>query len=218
MLTVVEELLLLTLRDEGGAFLHLPIKRQQAGFIGAAIMELGLKGRVDSDLDQIIIVDKRPTGDRALDVVLARMSDDKFSRNSDKLIDQLVEMGDLVRETALKSLCEKKILEEKEGRLLWLLKTRRYPPVGGKEIREVKLRLLEILLRDSLPDPRDVCLMALAETCGLIDQIVPVSELPRARERIEKFSKMEMVGQNVNNYIRIFEEALAMSHAFAMTT
>lgn len=218
MLTVVEELLLLTLKDEGGAFLHLPIKRQQAGFIGAAIMELGLQGRVDSDLNQIIVVDRNPTGDGALDAVLARISDERFSRNSDKLIDQLVELGDHVRETALQSLCAKKVLEEKEGRLLWLLKTRRYPPTGGKEIREVKLRLLEILLRDSLPDPRDVCLMALAETCGLIDQIVPASELPRARQRIEKFSKMEIIGQNVNNYIRLFEEALAMSHAFAMTT
>ena len=72
---------------------------------------------------------------------------------------------------------DKKILVETEGRLLWFLKTRRYPAVDGKEIREVKLRLLEVLLRDGLPDPRDVCLMSLAETCGIIRQIVPALSL-----------------------------------------
>jgi hypothetical protein len=75
----------------------------------------------------------------------------------------------------------------------------------------VKLRLLEVLLRDALPGPRDVCLMSLAETCGIIRQIVPPSELKVARERIAKFSKMELIGQNVNRYIELFERAMAMA-------
>jgi hypothetical protein len=119
-----------------------------------------------------------------------------------------------VRAESLKRLCDKKILVETEGRILWFLKTRRYPAIDGKEIREVKLRLLEVLLRDGLPDPRDVCLMSLAETCGIIRQIVPESELKGARERIAKFSKMELIGQNVSHYIEIFERAMAAaSHA-----
>jgi hypothetical protein len=68
-----------------------------------------------------------------------------------------------------------------------------------------------VLLRDALPDPRDVCLMSLAETCGIIRQIVPQSELKLARERIAKFSKMELIGQNVNRYIELFERAMAMA-------
>ena len=116
-----------------------------------------------------------------------------------------------MRAKALARLCDKKILVETEGRLLWFLKTRRYPAIDGKEIREVKLRLIEVLLRDALPDPRDVCLMSLAETCGIIRQIVPASELKVAREKIAKFSKMELIGQNVNHYIEIFERAMAMA-------
>ena len=68
-----------------------------------------------------------------------------------------------------------------------------------------------MLLRDGLPDPRDVCLMSLAETCGIIRQIVPGSELKVARERIAKFSRMELIGQNVNHYIELFERAMAMA-------
>jgi golgi phosphoprotein 3 len=211
MLTVPEEFLLLTLKDEDGGFVDIPLEYQRVGFLGAAIMELGLQGRLDSDLSRVWVVDKTPTGDASLDPVLARLSAPEFDSHADNLINQLIELGDPVRSAALARLCDKKILVETEGRLLWFLKTRRYPVMDGKEIREVKLRLLEVLLRDGLPDPRDVCLMSLAETCGIIRQIVPASELKVAREKIAKLSKMDLVGQNVNHYIELFERAMAMA-------
>ena len=174
-------------------------------------MELGLEGRLDSDLNRIWVVDKTPTGNAALDQVLAQLSAPDFDSHAEKLISQLIGLGDQVRADSLQRLCDKKILVETEGRLLWFLKTRRYPAIDGKEIREVKLRLLEVLLRDGLPDPRDVCLMSLAETCGIIRQIVPASDLKVARERIAKFSKMELIGQNVSHYIELFERAMAVA-------
>jgi golgi phosphoprotein 3 len=174
-------------------------------------MELGLQGRLDSDLDRVWVVDKTPTGDLALDLVLSSLSSPQFNGNADLVLSQLIELGAQVRSEALRELCEKKILVETEGRVLWFLKTRRYPVIDGKEIREVKLRLLDVLLRDGLPGPRDVCLMSLAETCGIIEQIVPQSELIIARERIAKFAKMELIGQNVNNYIDMFDRAMAAS-------
>jgi len=211
MLTVPEEFLLLTLKDEDGGFVDIPLEYPRAGFVGAAIMELALQGRLDSGLDRAWVVNKTPTGDASLDPVLAKLGAAGFDNNAENLINQLIELGDTVRTASLERLCAKKILVETEGRLLWFLKTRRYPAVDGKEIREVKLRLLEVLLRDALPDPRDVCLMSLAETCGIIRQIVPQSELKLARERIAKFSKMELIGQNVNRYIELFERAMAMA-------
>jgi hypothetical protein len=211
MLTVPEEFLLLTLKDEDGGFVDIPLEYQRAGFVGAAIMELGLEGRLDSDLDRVWVVDSTPTGDSSIDPVLARLAAADFDSHADNLINQLIDLGDTVRSAALSRLCDKKILVETEGRILWFLKTRRYPAIDGKEIREVKLRLLEVLLRDALPDPRDVCLMSLAETCGIIRQIVPASELKVAQERIAKLSKMELIGQNVNHYIELFERAMALA-------
>ncbi len=211
MLTVPEEFLLLTLKDEDGGFVDIPLEYQRAGFLGAAIMELGLTGRLDSDLNRVWVVDPTPTGDASLDPVLARLAGPDFDSHADNLINQFIELGDTVRSQALTRLCDKKILVETEGRLLWFLKTRRYPAIDGKEIREVKLRLLEVLLRDALPDPRDICLMSLAETCGIIRQIVPESELKVARDKIAKFSKMELIGQNVKHYIELFERAMAMA-------
>jgi Golgi phosphoprotein 3 len=209
MLTVPEEFLLLTLKDENGGFVDIRHEKQRAGFVGAAIMELGLQGRLDSDLDRVWVVDKTPTGDLSLDLVLSSLASPEFNGNADLVLSQLIELGAQVRSEALRELCAKNILVETEGRVLWFLKTRRYPVIDGKEIREVKLRLLDVLLRDGLPGPRDVCLMSLAETCGIIEQIVPPSELIIARERIAKFAKMELIGQNVNNYIDMFDRAMA---------
>ena len=209
MLTIPEEFLLLTIKDEEGGFVDIPYQSQAAGFVGAAIMELALENRIDSDLERIWVVDKTPTGEPCIDLILTKVAAADFDPQAEKLIDQLVVFGDEVRELALDRLCQRGILTKVEGRILWFLKTRRYPVIDGKEIREAKLRLLEVLLRDQLPDPRDVCLMSLADACGIIGQIIPPSELKRAQERVTMLSKMDLIGQNVSRYITIFQDSLA---------
>jgi hypothetical protein len=216
MLTIPEEFLLLTVKDDDGGFVDIPREAVSAGFIGAAIMELALQNRIDSDLDRIWIVDKTPTGEHCVDLVLEKISSPTFELEAPKLIGQLIGYGNQVRDLALDRLVERNILTKTEGRVLWFLKARRYPVTDGKEIREVKLRLLEVLLRDELPDPRDVCLMSLAETCGIIRQIVPASELKRAGERLSQLAKMDLIGQNVTRYITIFQEAVAYATYWQM--
>jgi Golgi phosphoprotein 3 len=211
MLTVPEEFLLLTLKDEGGDFVDIPVESLRAGFVGAALMELALLDRLDCDTTEVWIVDDAPTGNRSLDPVLWRLSTPSFSNRSDSLIEQMIDLGESIREASLKRLCDRGILVETEGRLLWLLRTRRYPMFDGKEVREVKLRLIDVLLRDGLPDPRDVCLMSLAETCGIIGQIVPASETALAQERMTKFSKMELFGQNVRQHLEIFRRSMILA-------
>jgi Golgi phosphoprotein 3 len=201
MLTIPEEFLLLTLRDEEGGFVDILPQASAAGFVGAAIMELALQNRVDSDLEKIWVVDKTPIGEPS--------AAPGFDPATDKLIDQLVDLGPQVRDLALKRLVDRKILTESEGTILWFLKTRRYPLIDGRELREAKLRILAILLGGELPGPRDVCLMSLAHSCGILGQVVPPSELKRAEERVSQFAKMDLIGQNVARSIAIFTEIVA---------
>lgn len=211
MLSVPEEFLLLTLKDEGGAFVDLPAESRRVGFVGATLMELALQDRLDYDNTQVWLVDETPTGSRSLDAVLTRLSNPLFSKQSEHLISRLVDLGDSVREACLNTLCERGILVETEGRFRWLLKARRYPMTDGREIREVKLRLLEVLLHDELPDPHDVCLMSLVETCGLTGQIVEQSDLALAESRIAKFSMMELVGQDSRRYLDFLSRSMVLA-------
>lgn len=218
MLTIPEELLLLTIKDDDkeGGFIDVPREALSAGFVGAALMELALENRIDSDSDHIWIIDETPTGEPCVDLIFEKIRAPEFKLETTHLIAQLIDYADEIRDLALERLVERNILAEVEGRILWILKSQRYPVINGKEIREVKLRLLEVLLGDEMPEPRDVCLMSLSENCGIISQIVPDSELTRAREKLSQIAKMDIIGQNVARYITIFREAVAYATYWQM--
>ena len=101
MMTVPEQFLLLTLDTETGEFLKLPEAYNSAAFAGAALMELALAGRIDSDLDRVWVVDPAVTGDAALDPVLSAMSAAGAPSNVERFVEKLVPMGAQVREAAL---------------------------------------------------------------------------------------------------------------------
>ncbi len=208
MLTIPEEFLLLTVADDDGGFVEMSPEAVAAGFIGAAIMELALRNRIDSDLDQIWVHDRAPVGEACVDVVLERLSSPDFDLDAERLIEQLLTEGERVRANALERVCERGILHETEGRFLWFRRARRYPVTDGREIREVKLRLLDVLLQNGIPDPRDICLMSLADSCGLFHQIIPEESFAAVEARFAALARMELIGLNVSRYIQIFRATL----------
>ena len=74
MLSFVEEITLLLLDDTQGRFVDLPLSASDVVVAGAALMDLALANRVDSDLKQLTVVDTKPTGDDILDDALARVA------------------------------------------------------------------------------------------------------------------------------------------------
>ena len=68
-----------------------------------------------------------------------------------------------------------------EGRFLWVFRSRRYPIVDGKAEREVKLRIMGVLLSDEIPDPRDIAIIGLCDACGILDHMMAPRELAQAR-------------------------------------
>ena len=77
MLTIAEEFVLLALDGRTGDFRKIQTEYLHAGLLGAAVMELALAGRIDSDVDRAWVVDPAPTGDPSLDPVLGAMADRK---------------------------------------------------------------------------------------------------------------------------------------------
>ena len=72
--SLTEELLLLTLEDTGGEFDSVPEIYLNCGIAGAALMDLSLRGKLDSDLSGVFVVDPTSTGDAPLDHVLASIA------------------------------------------------------------------------------------------------------------------------------------------------
>jgi golgi phosphoprotein 3 len=201
MLGFVEEILLLQLDDSQGKFVNLPMSAADVVLAGAALMELALANRVDSDLEQLILVDPTPTGDDILDDVLKRLAEPGGELTADAVLERLSVNGEKYQEMALKRLIAKGVLREENGRFLWVFRTRRYPVVDDSEQREVRARLRQLLLTDEIPDPRDVVLICLIDACGLLGLVLSPDEIAQTKTRVEQLSRLDLIGQAVTKAV-----------------
>ena len=210
MLRFAEEIVLLTLRDEDGKFLSVPVTSMQHALAGAVLMDLALENRIDTDPENLVLIDSTPVGDSLLDPTLEKIAAGE-QRDARYWVEQTAREADEIRDEALARMVERGILEQHDERFLWVFRSRRYPVVDGKEEREVKLRILGVLLRDEIPDPRDIVIICLADACGILNQLLPKRELAGVRDRIEQVRKLDLIGQAMSQAIHDIEMWLAAS-------
>lgn len=209
MLTIAEEFLLLSHDEQSGRMLYASQPITQIALVGAVLMDLSIAERIDNDLKKLMLVDATPTGEPALDHVLAKIAEEKdIERSVRDWIDCLAPEAERIRELSLQRLIERGILREEEGRFLWVFPTRRYPMIDDKEQTEVKLRLAQLLMSDDIPDIRDVAILNLADACGLLHEVFSSHELARLEERIEQVTRLDLIGQAVSATIEELRAAL----------
>ena len=208
MLTFVEEIILLLLRDDDGKFVPVSRLAMDRAIAGAVLMELAMENRIDTDLESLILVDPTPVGDDLVDPTLAAIGAGE-KHDSRYWIEHTAQQANNIRDGALARLVERGILEQHDDRFLWVFRSRRYPVVDGKAEREVKLRIMGVLLSDEIPDPRDVVIICLADVCGLFRQMLSKRELDLASARIEQVRKLDLIGQAVSQAIHDIEISIA---------
>jgi len=196
-ISLIEEFLLLTLEDSGGEFDSVPEISLSCSIAGAALMDLALRGRIDSDLGAVWATDTAPTGDEILDRVLAEVVAEPQRLDAKSWIARLSPGAPAMREEALSRLCARGILHQSEHSFLWVLKERRYPVVDGQRRPEAKRRILALLYSDDIPTPTDVALTALADTSFVFERILMPRELARVEPRIRQLARMDLIGGEI---------------------
>ena len=174
-------------------------------------MELALEDRIDTDLDKLVLVDNTPLQDSLIDPTLSDIAAATETHDTRYWLERTAARADDIREGALRRLVEKGILAREEGRFLWVFRSRRYPALDGKAEKEVKLRIMEVLFSDKIPDPRDVVIICLADACGIFERLLASRELARATGRIEQVRKLDLIGQEVTKAIWDIEASLALA-------
>ena len=202
--------MLLLLHDENGRFERVPDWSLGYALGGGVLMDLALENRIDTDLDSLILVDDTPLGDSLLDPTLADIAAAEDRRDARFWVERTAGRADEIREEALARLVKSGILEEQEDRFLWVFRSRRYPVVDGRAEREVKLRIMEVLFSDEIPDPRDVVIICLADACALFRQLLSKQELERASKRIEQVTRLDLIGQAMSQAIRDIQLSIAL--------
>ena len=210
MLRFVEEVILLLLGDEDGRFAHTRSWTLDYALAGGVLMDLAMENRIDTDLQNLILLDFTPTGDTLLDPTLADIAsggqqDIRF------WVEHTAQSAATIREEALARLVARGILESRDDRHLWVFRSRRYPAIDGTAEREVKLRIMGVLFSDEIPSPRDVMIIALAEACGIFSDLLSRQELDRAAGRIEQVRRLDLIGQAMSRAITDIELSVAAS-------
>ena len=201
MLSFVEEITLLLLDDAKGQFVDLPLSASDVVIAGAALMDLALADRVDSDLERLTITDRTPIGDDILDDALVRLAGVPEELTINAAVENLSAYAEDYKEKALKRLVVHGILREEQGRFLWVFHTRRYPVIDDTEQREVKARLHQVLLTNEIPDPRDVVLICLIDACNLLGLVLSPDEIKATAHRVAQLGKMDLIGHAVTRAV-----------------
>ena len=209
MLRFPEEILLLFLDEKSGGLMHVPESQLHFVLGGAALMDLAIEGRLDTDLEKLTLLDDTPLGDTLLDPVLADIAaaDDPHNpRSTSFWIERIARRGEEIRSEAVRRLLEAGILESPDDGYLVLansvMRSRLYVTPDGNKFQEVRLRIMQILFTDEIPTPRDVVIISLLEACGHFERLLSRAELLQVRSRIDLLSRMDLIGQELIRAIR----------------
>lgn len=211
-LTLAEELLLVALDDESGAVLNLPPLALELGLAAAIVGELTLEGRIDTDPSKLFVTSKAPLGDSILDEALADIASEPKQLSSELWLRRLAEEGPVLRERITQRLVGRGVLQSVEKRLLWVFRTRVYPPTSGIEEQEVKNRIMTLLNNDDIPAPRDALLIGLLRATGIFDVLLSEQEHARLRARIDSLANLEEIGRSLNQTVAALQVALASAY------
>ena len=209
MLRFAEEITLLLLNDDG-TLVHVPSWSLNYALAGGVLMDLALENRIDTDLEKLVLIDSTPIGDSLLDPTLADINE-VGERDARFWVERTASRAQEIREESLSRLISLGILEARDDRFLWVFRSRRYPAIEGTTVREVKLRIMEVLFSDEIPDPRDVVIICLADACGIFRRLLSRAELSRASERIEQVSRLDLIGQAMSQAIQDIQLTIATS-------
>ena len=209
-LRFAEELLLLLLKEEVGGLAAVPEAHLDHTLAGAVLMDLALENRIDTDPEKLVLLDPTPLRDDLLDPSLARIAQDGETHDAEYWVRRIAGEGERIRTAALSRLVQAGILDAswtsaEEGSMSLshgVSRARRYPVVDGKAQQEVRLRIMGVLFRDDIPEPRDIVLICLADACGMFEKILTRVELEQVRDRIALVRRMDLIGQAMASAVR----------------
>ena len=220
-LSLPEELLLALLDEERGYFRQVPGWNLSCAIVGAALGELSLLGRIDTDPESLTLLDATATGSPLLDPILRDIATETEPGDVEVLemlgrrdrpvaaegkphdvrywIERLVPLSEAVISEALDRLVGGHILNAHPGGFYTFSRRQRpgeTPPGEGSLPGEfVRDRLSSIIFTDEIPGPRDVIITGLVNACRVFHLMYQIDE--EVEERIRFVSQMDLIGQAI---------------------
>ncbi len=196
-LTLTEELVLMLLNEESGHFRQVPGWNLDCAIVGSVLAELSMAGRIDSDMNSLILLDETRTRDPSLDPFLAEIAADSGQRNAQYWIERFAGRAEPIIDRALDRLVKLEILRHHTGDF-WTFNesaVREDSPFGEGASGFVKTRISKAIFEGEIPEPRDIIIICLINTCDLFRFIFELDE--ESERRIELICKMDLIGRSI---------------------
>ncbi len=203
-LSLVDEFLLTLLHEEAGYFHQVPGWDLNCAVVGAALGELSLRSRIDTDVESLILLDETPTGDVVLDPILEKIAAEPRRHNAQYWVERLAIRGESIIDVTLERLVDLKILDHHDGEFWTLARGGWHANVSGSADAEtaaefVKTRLSRAIFGEELPDPRDAIIISLTNTCDVLRLIFQLDD--EAEERVGYLCKIDLIGRAIADAI-----------------
>ena len=199
-LTLTQELILTLLNEESGYFHQVPGWDLNCAVIGAVLAELSLQSRIDTDMESLFVLDSTETGSPTLDPILKEIAGEPVQRNAQYWIERLAHHAESIIDLTLDRLVDLKILEHHDGgfwtlsRTAWQTGMLSNSP-EGTAVQFVKTRIGNAIFNNEIPEPRDVIIICLINTCDVFRFMFQLDD--EAEERIRFICKMDLIGRSI---------------------
>ena len=199
-LTLTQELILMLLNEETGYFHQVPGWDLHCAVVGAVLAELSLRSRIDTDVESLFVIDPTPTDNSTIDFILKEIASEPNQQNTQYWIERLAPRAETIIDSVLDRLVEMKILEHHDGEF-WTLaradwKMGLYSDADTGTANEfIRTRISRAIFMNEIPDPRDVIVICLVNTCDVFRHIFQLDE--EAEQRIEFICKMDVIGRSI---------------------
>ena len=198
-LSLPEELLLALLDEERGYFRQVPGWNLNCAMVGAALGELSLLGRIDTDLTSLTLLDATPTGRPLLDPILREVAAGSGTHDARYWIERLAPQSDSVISEALDELVRRQFLDAHDGGFYTFARRQRRGKIASGEDQVVgeyvNAQLAKVIFTDEIPGPREVILTGLVNACRVFHLMYQLDE--EVEERIRFVSQMDLIGQAI---------------------
>ena len=199
-LSLPEELVLMLLNEETGYFHQVHGWELNCAVVGAVLAELSLLSRIDTDMESLHLVDSTETGNPTLDPILKEIAEEPAQHSAQYWVERLALNAESIIDLTLDRLVELGILKHHNGEFWTLTSIKWLPDRQGSSMEDtadqfIKARISKFIYASVIPDPRDMIIICLVNTCDVFRFIFELDE--EAEERIKFICKMDLIGRSI---------------------
>ncbi|MCK9422115.1 MAG: GPP34 family phosphoprotein [Bacteroidales bacterium] len=200
LLTIPEELFLLTVNEKTGRKAFLKSKKFDLLLSASILMDLALHNNIDTDLDHVIPDRPEPTGHPLLDAALELIQNNQEQQKITWWLLKLSEKAGPFREMLVSGLVGKGLLKMEKEHVFLGFATTKYPIlIRDQEVTEVKSRIKSLIFSQELPDFRDMVIISIAWYGGLLNLFLGEDEIRANQFGLDNWRRWTSSGRQYLN-------------------